>query len=276
MIIDPASADPFTADVYSFGKTLWVLATGQGFPPDGHQPAGTRGHSIEDMRPHPHAAALDGLVDRATRIHPEERPSIADVAGDLRAWSQLAREPVSLDVRARRQALQEAMASEFAAADLLDQRKELAIVAMRRMNELFVPLNEALKGVHPRAQIDINADRFTQNMLSTRASLQSDEIVSKFQRLSQITSGPDYDVFALRLGRSLELTLSGALIFRSYVDVGDPKTSLTKFTWNSKDHRAPVGSVQADVMLEKAIAATASKLDEGIDAFIDYLRERAG
>ena len=51
LILDPAGADPFPADVYSLGKTLWVLATGLGFPPEGHQPAGTRSYSINDLRP---------------------------------------------------------------------------------------------------------------------------------------------------------------------------------------------------------------------------------
>ena len=39
MIRDPSTADPHPADVYSLGKTLWVLATDQRFPPEGHQPA---------------------------------------------------------------------------------------------------------------------------------------------------------------------------------------------------------------------------------------------
>jgi len=52
MILDPANAEPHPADVYSLGKTLWVVATGQAWPPEGHQPAGTRGFGIGDFRPH--------------------------------------------------------------------------------------------------------------------------------------------------------------------------------------------------------------------------------
>lgn len=89
MIRDPTNADPFPADVYSLGKTLWVLATGQAFPPEGHQPAGTRQFSVSDLRPHPHAQLLDQLIDRATSIHPQERPSMREVADDLQAWTGL-------------------------------------------------------------------------------------------------------------------------------------------------------------------------------------------
>ena len=112
MIRDPANAAPLPADVYSFGKTLWVLATEQRFPPQGHQVAGTRQFSIADLRPHAHAEPLDRLVDRATQIHPDQRPTMAEVAGDLRAWSELAAEPISLDVTDLRTRLLQRMSDE--------------------------------------------------------------------------------------------------------------------------------------------------------------------
>jgi serine/threonine protein kinase len=37
MIRDPANANPHPADVFSLGKTIWVLATEQRFPPLGHR-----------------------------------------------------------------------------------------------------------------------------------------------------------------------------------------------------------------------------------------------
>jgi serine/threonine protein kinase len=153
MILDPTAADPLPADVYSLGKTLWVLATGQGFPPEGHQPAGTRKHSIADLRPHPHGPALDQLVDRTTRLHPEERPSMSEVARDLRAWSQLRGEPGALDVANQARRLRERLAEELASEDILDQRKEMALDAVRKLHDLFKPLNDALRNVHPRAEI---------------------------------------------------------------------------------------------------------------------------
>jgi serine/threonine protein kinase len=274
MILDAAKADPFPADVYSFGKTLWVLATEQAFPPEGYQLAGTRQFSITDFRPHPHAAALDELVERTTQLHPEERPSMAEVARDLRAWTQLRSTPIAIDLGNRRQRLREALASELTEADVLSQRKEQAMSAVRRMHELFTPLNAALKDAHPHAQIDVSPDRLTQNMLSTASTLRSDEIVFTFQRLSQITTGPDAFPFALRLGRGLELTRDGDLIFRSYIDVSHTKTTGSEFHWRSEERRAPVGSVQADVMLQEGIEETASKLTEGIDAFIEFLGRR--
>jgi serine/threonine protein kinase len=98
MILNPATADPHPADVYSLGKTLWVLATGQAWPPEGHQPVGQRRFEIGDFRPHPRANALDQEVDLMTRLHPEERPSKEQVARDLAKWHELSSEPVPFDV----------------------------------------------------------------------------------------------------------------------------------------------------------------------------------
>ena len=80
MIRDPSSADPHAADVYSLAKSLWVLATDQRFPPEGHQPASTRGFTIGDFRPHARSVALDQEIDLMTRLHPDQRPSKEQVA----------------------------------------------------------------------------------------------------------------------------------------------------------------------------------------------------
>ena len=63
MVASPSTADPFPADVFSLAKTLWVLATQQSFPPQGHQPAETPRLSIADLRPNHHARQLDLVVD---------------------------------------------------------------------------------------------------------------------------------------------------------------------------------------------------------------------
>ena len=49
--------------------------------------------------------------------------------------------------------MRQQLADELNAEDLLEQRKELALGAVHQLNELFKPLNAAVKSVHPRAQI---------------------------------------------------------------------------------------------------------------------------
>jgi len=269
MIVNPRNADPLPADVYSLGKTLWVLATGQAYPPEGHQTSGTRQFSIADFRPHPHATLLDQLVDRSTLIHPDERPTMREIAADLQQWGTLAAEPVVVDLGDLRSRLRERMASQLAAEDLLEQRQELAMASVRRMTELFKPLNAALKDVHPRAEIDATADQYTQTILSTGKYGGAPEIVFRFQRLSRITSGPDFHTFALRLGRSLELTADGELVARTYLDVGFPRLSGYSFDWQSGALKAPVGSVRAEAVLAELVEQTALKLREAIEAFVE-------
>jgi serine/threonine protein kinase len=121
VILDPAGADPLPADVYSLGKTLWVLATGVPFPPEGHQPAGTRNYSITDQRPHANAEALDRLVDRATRLHPEERPTMRELAEDLVAWQGLGQAAAAIDVSELGALLRRRLEDQIAAEDLLEQ-----------------------------------------------------------------------------------------------------------------------------------------------------------
>ena len=66
------------------------------------------------------------------------------------------------------------------------------------------------------------------------------------------------------------------MIFRSYVNVGRFRMSGSNFSWQSGAYTAPVGSVQADVMLCEAIEETAAKLREGIASFVESLDKAEG
>jgi serine/threonine protein kinase len=133
MILHPSTADPHPADVYSLGKTLWVLATGQTWPPEGHQPVGTRGFGIGDFRPHPRADALDREIDLMTRLHPDQRPSKEQVARDLADWGELATTPALFDVSEARARLHSKLKATIAEQDTQEQMKELGFAAIRRL-----------------------------------------------------------------------------------------------------------------------------------------------
>lgn len=86
MISNPNEADPALADVYALAKTLWVLATGQNFPPQGELRTDVRGLTISGNVAHSRAYLLDNLIQSATRHDPKQRPSMGEVANELRAW----------------------------------------------------------------------------------------------------------------------------------------------------------------------------------------------
>jgi serine/threonine protein kinase len=273
MTINPKDADPFAADVYAFGKTLWVLATGQNYPPQGHQPAATRRFSIADLRAHPRAALLDQLVDRATTLEPAGRPSTAEVAAELERWLALPPLPPALDLSTEAARLRQQLADELNAEDLLEQRKELALAAVHQLNELFKPLNGAVKSVHPRAQIDVVPDEYMRNVLSTYRSSGAPDIVFKHIRMSQISAGQQPIIFALRVARGIELTGDGELIVRVAIDVSYPRTSGTTYGWHSDELQAPVGSIESAAQLQQVAEETQMRLREAVTAFLDQLAD---
>jgi len=272
MIRDPVNADPHPADVYSLGKTIWVLATEQRFPPDGHQPAGTRELSVADMRPHAHTSALDRLIDRMTMLHPEARPPVDQVAADLDAWLTLSAEPVRVDVTDARRRLREKMVAQLAQEDVQETWKEQALDAVRLLQRLTEPLNRALKEVHPRAQLDIVAEHFVQNMLRAEQFDQSEDSIFRWQRQSQIAVGDEHMPWVLRFGRGVELQGDGELAFRALIDVGYTKVmGGERFDWQSGLRSAHVGSVELEKILEAAIDEAAEQLPLALDVFIENL-----
>src|SRR6266511_19688 len=272
MILDPVNADPLPADVYSFAKTLFVLATGLRYPPEGHQPASTRGYSIADQCPHPHAAALDRLVDRATRLQADQRPTMRQIAADLTAWRELGR-TATVDVSALAAQLRARMQREIAAEDLLEQRRELALAAVRRLQELCRPLNDALRSAHPRPQLDIPGDGYARNVLHTPRSWGAPDIIFTYDRVSKIGSGEQPRRFELSFGRGLELTADGTLIFRAFLLVGLNRTLGSAYSWTSEALEVPVGSVESERMLEEGVAVVAEKVQEGLAVFVAELPE---
>ncbi len=271
MIRDPSTADSHAADVYSLGKTLWVLATDQRFPPEGHQPASTRGFGIGDFRPHARAVALDQEIDLMTRLHPEERPTKEQVARDLAAWEQLASEPVVLDVSAARSRLRKKIGSQIAEQDTQAQRKELALAAVRRLQELTKPLNEALKSLSARAEVDSATDKMTTNLLKSHDGFGTKQSVFRWHRCTLVRPLDGPVTIVLRMCRSLELMEDGALRLHLMVHVGPDGVMATMFNWLRPMTSAMVGTVEAEQMLDAGARDLVVALQQGIDVFVDQL-----
>lgn len=271
MIVSPDTADPKAADVFSLAKTLYVLATDQRFPPEGHVPAGTRGFEIADYRPHPNARLLDALTDRCTRIHPEERPSMADVASDLSKWLDLPPDTIAVNVGDLRLPLRAKLEAQLAAEDIAAQRKEQWLEAIRRLGALVTPINEALRDLHPRPLIDAEPDEMTRNLVRTRVYGGSPEIVHTYQRLSSITAGERFSELALKFARTVELDEHGALILHLAIWVGYEHLNSLPFRWFPDAWAAPVGSVEAEEDMRLAVAEAATQLKEAVAVFTEKL-----
>lgn len=78
-----------SADLYALAKTLWVLITGQRYPPPGHLV-----RSVDYFRLRTYIQADDGirylesLIERSTNPQPNARPSMMEFSEELSAWLQ--------------------------------------------------------------------------------------------------------------------------------------------------------------------------------------------
>lgn len=272
MIVDPAAADPHPADVYSLGKTLWVLATGQAFPPEGHQPEGTHGFTIGDYRPHHRSVDLDREVDLMTRIHPKERPTKSQVARDLVAWQELAASQPVFDVAEARARLHAKVAVTMNEQDLQEERRDLATAAVRRLQELTAPLNAGLRSLYPRTKVDISTDELTQKSLQTHAYLgDRQQRVFRWQRCTVVDPIGDGFSVALKMGRCVELFDDGVLRLHLMVDVARQGVMGPSHSWEREPSSAMVGTVEAQLMLEEGIAELTTELERGIQVLIDRM-----
>jgi serine/threonine protein kinase len=86
MLEDPINAAGGPADVYSLTKTLFVLASGQKYPPPGQQHIDSSGETIGTWVRHPKVMLLDRLSERATIRNPSKRPTMDEMSQELRAW----------------------------------------------------------------------------------------------------------------------------------------------------------------------------------------------
>jgi len=266
MLVNPAGADPHPADVYSLGKTLWVLATGGRYPPEGPQSTRVRGFRIADFRSDPRSLALDRLLERMTRMHPPDRPSKREVADELERWLALPL-PSNVEFEAELMTrLRAGLADELAQRDENERLLEGARGFIRRFQERFRPINEFLLSIRSDAEIDVETDEAAWNLLEIheygRRSLH------RHVRMSRIFSG-DINVFPLemKVARSIELLDDGRIHINSFVIVALAGVFRPGHHWQSDGHSALVESIETDQMLDTSITELGEQVRIGLEQF---------
>jgi serine/threonine protein kinase len=269
MISNPAGAESHPADVYALGKTLWVLATDQNYPPEGPQPAGARGLSIGDYRPHPHDLSLDRLIERMTLRDPIARPTKREVAGELRAWLELPAPTPHRDVSEVRNKIRAKLATEISADEMMDRWRIAHREAWKSFEERYnATVNEMLRQVHPRPALDGHDDKLTMNtMRTTRTSRRN--YLKQLYRCSSISTGHPAIRYALRAGRGIEVFDDGELKIHAFVDVGYPRTMGSDFYWKMDPISVAVESIEAQAAIEHAINQIQQKTAEALEIFAE-------
>lgn len=88
MLREPDVADAGPADVYSLAKTLWALASGQRYPPEGQIRVDVADHDLGQWTGGGGTVALGLILERATGQRSEDRPTMAEFAAQLEEWAQ--------------------------------------------------------------------------------------------------------------------------------------------------------------------------------------------
>jgi hypothetical protein len=66
------------------------------------------------------------------------------------------------------------------------------------------------------------------------------------------------------------LTANGNLIVRTLIDVGFVDVMNTQRHWRSPEHSAPVGSIEAETMLQSATSELLEQLGTAIEVFVEH------
>jgi hypothetical protein len=149
---------------------------------------------------------------------------------------------------------------------------------VRQLQELTAPLNEGLKSLYPRTQIDIMSDKMTRNLLRTYVHLGlRHDIIFRWQRCTLVAPFSRPGSVTLRMSRSVELFSDGVFKLHLWVHVGPEKAmGGAFFDWQPDDLSAPVGTVELEKMIQDGIGRLSESLEQGVEAFVDHLPAEEG
>ncbi|ROM18398.1 hypothetical protein BK643_05830 [Pseudomonas protegens] len=160
MFNNPRGSDGRSADVYSLAKTLWKLASGQEFPLPGSYAPMHQAFRIGTYLPgQTGTSALDQLIAAATVFQPSDRPSMSQVAAELKAWlapRPPKNMPIKIDIGQHFALLDDWRLSQEAEQDHLANRSQACAQVMTRVLETVAPFMDELK-----KSIEILSDSLT-------------------------------------------------------------------------------------------------------------------
>jgi len=279
MLNSPAEAKGEPADVYSLAKTLWVLVTGDRFPPPGEHRLDIPGLRLSTYVEHLRMIYLDRLLERATQFEPTRRPSMREMANELAAWgAQPAAPTAPLDIAEITAKIATTLepARRVQAAHLERHRLTTsALEAFSRRAEASIQalLNSGLPIVQKLSYDTMVVDTVLRNQVIVREefSLGSSVIVGRrpppLVSLQPLGTGPDFSPVLLWAGFGLKTTADGkAFLAAGYVlgrDVG-----VAGVIWGGQEE-ALLGSAQQ----EEAVVALCAALHANLPAALQRLLE---
>lgn len=268
MLTDPRAADGRKADVFSLAKCLWVLATDQRWPPPGNQVRGNSGYAVGNFRSHINSHLLDDLIERCTKLLPDDRPTMASVAEELGAWlaleqstEQPQRDLAELVLRLARVAAPEL--DEEARRD--DLRRQFQTF-LRHAEELFWPAIEPLRGF-PKFERNAH-EKLGETLTGPRRTWGSPKYVAEDYRCAVIR-GLRHELPSLLIPRWTGVGDDGEVRVKFAVFVGRLNVAGgNHFAWDSPEVVAPIGSSQLELGLSNALSELSAQLPEALEHLV--------
>ena len=235
----------------------------------GEQRASNEAYSIGSYRPHPLAHLLDQLIEKCTRYDPSSRPTMREVADELRAWLALneATPQQEVDLSEKFGRLRQ-----VAEPELLRQREEAVQrqyfqLAVQRFQELMDPLHRDIRRQYPAAEFDRRL-KFVESIFFEQ---RKHEITNEDIRAT-VLSGGGLNPMLLVVGFAVRTRMSGELEFGGMLYLGQPKfMGGHKDSWEPGMKKVPCDSIQLETGLSKLAAEMHGMFPEWIEKFIDAL-----
>lgn len=276
MLNSPAEADPAAADVYSFAKTLWVLLTGQHWPPGGEQGKDNAAFSIRQYRAHPRLREIDELMARCTMFTPSDRPSMREVADDLRAWLTLDDVPTALpDLSAYGKRLREAAAPQISERQRRERLEEICGELGDELSRRLKPVVRLLRDEYPLVEADV-WDQAVENLLGHTVCCGSPGLVSQEARATRLTAGDELTIdLALTIGWCISVTDDGLAHVKGSMELG-PRRTMGTLGYEALDKGStPADSLKAKQAVEELANDITSRVPDWFGRFVDAV-ERHG
>jgi serine/threonine protein kinase len=247
LFADAMNADPFRADIFQLGKCLLVITTGLTDPPQGHIAAGSSGavsRYVADAR----IDALDQIVDRCSRREPETRPSMAELASELRSWLEYEPPPgdpdlseLIADFRSRhRDSLETRDLQGRWAHRMAEIVRQLETSTLRWVEERFrdAGLDPAMRSYHEHHQW-LERTRH----LGSQLGLVAD------QRWVTGEIGDRSWPTKVVIGIGTDVDVTGEFWITAHAAWGDLETTATR-QWGREESTAPIESIEVNAILE--------------------------
>ncbi|MCY4578845.1 MAG: serine/threonine-protein kinase [Chloroflexi bacterium] len=265
MIFDAMRADPAPADVFSLSKTLWVLCTNQRWPPQGEQRAENELHSIKPYTSfHPLANLLDQLIERCTNPEPSARPTMKQVADDLRSWLNLddTTPQETTEISAIFDRLRRATESTLRQRDEEEALNRCFRETVTRLQTLMRPLDDSIAGRYELASVGQPSNR-----IKSLVGRGWDVDVTNEYVHAAILRGRGEVSINLYLGVVIRSVSSNELEFGGAYFIGFEEALGSWGSWTSDSRRLPCPSITLVDELSSLVQIMEEKFAEWLERF---------